>query len=264
MAAKKFLDIAEAAAIAVRENGQLGGPRPARVAPKLKTGLKMAASKQTSEAELARHLKQKRFEAISAFDNDPQFQEEQYGKNLDWGWVTPDLDKTITASSIRSFQKRGMSLPNELRQRILDQLLAMRSSGGNRPLYQEFVDTINTKKSALMEKYKEMGVTDPSVLKGMERGNARNTQSRDAINAILKTFLPMETAGIPREWTGAVSKALPEEMYPSNPRYVSYVRNVSNVMRNMSNNQRNVFLSQLKDWRGPVDQLAEFVVESVQ
>lgn len=252
-AKKKFLDIAKLVADAT-SGGFSGGPpvAPRPVLPNIRNlNPEVAASRQVSDIELSRHLKQKRYDAVSSFDNNPQFQEEQYGKNLDWGWVTPDINLAVTATGLKRMQGRGVGLPKNLEQKVLDQVLAVYTSKGYRPVYQEFVDSI--------QKYGPTG--DDGAVVGP---SAKRNRGRDAYNAIMKTFLPMEQAGIPREWTGVVSKSLPEEMRPSNPRYVSYVRNVSNVMRDMSNNQRNLFLSQLKDWRGPVDQLAEFVVESVQ
>jgi hypothetical protein len=260
MAAKKqFLDIAKLVADTTR-SGLPGVPQVQprfKVAPRFaSTDPKVAAEQQSlREVPLSRNLKQKRYEAISAFDNDPQFQEEQFGKNLDWGWITPDLDVAITATGLKRLQGRGLGLPVKTKKQVLEQVIATRESSKNRldrrPLYQEFADLT--------------GMTREDVAAGRMSGKTRKQNLPDfAYNAIVKTFLPMETAGIPREWTGAVSKALPEEMYPSNKNYVSYVRDVSNAMRNMSNDQRRLFLSQLKDWRGPVDQLAEFVIGATQ
>jgi hypothetical protein len=261
MAAKKqFLDIAKLVADTTR-SGLPGVPQVPLRPDRDYTGWtprysninpEVAAERQSlREVPLSRNLKQKRYEAISAFDKDPQFQEEQYGKNLDWGWVTPDLDVALTASGLKRLQGRGLGLPLKTKQQVLDQVLAVKNPTEIRPLYQEFVDLINKARA--------------DVDAGRMSDKTRKQNLPDyAYTAIMKTFLPMEAAGIPREWTGAVSKALPEEMYPSNKNYVSYVRDVSNAMRNMSNDQRRLFLSQLKDWRGPVDQLAEFVIGATQ
>jgi hypothetical protein len=247
---KQFLDIAKLVADTTRSGlpGVPQVPNPVKMDPGFRNiNPAVAAERQASrDVQLKRHLKEKRYEAISAFENDPQFQEEQFGKNLDWGWITPDPSIAMTASGLRQMQARGLGLPAATRQQALDQVLAVRVKAGHRPLYQEFVDQLNMAKLSV------------DAGRMSERTRKQNLPNY-AYNAMIKTFLPMEAAGIPREWTGAVSRALPEEMYPSNKNYVSYVRQVSIAMRNMDNGQRKLFLSQLKDWRGPVNQLAELV-----
>ena len=218
--------------------------------------------REAREAGVADALRRSREEAVQALSTQPEFAAEQFGRNLDWGFISPDPQSgVITATMLRKLQSRPgdtavlqqMRFAPGFRSNLNDELVSlivtpMRAAGKRRPVYDEYESALE---GMLATRADDLGELPKPTRK--ERANA-------AERAVIKTFLPMEYAGIPREWTGAISKALPEEMTPSNARYVSFVREVSSALRDMTNDQRNLFLSQLKNWRGPVDQLAEFVL----
>lgn len=78
---------------------------------------------------------------------------------------------------------------------------------------------------------------------------------------LMQWFADMEAADIPRQWTGKIAKALwnsntslPFDESPSG--MATNFQNISNLMRPMTNDQRQTFLSLLPRWTGSLDQAA--------
>jgi len=89
-----------------------------------------------------------------------------------------------------------------------------------------------------------------------------------AAQAYMRTFLPAERAGIPREWVGRVMKSLPVNAEPQNmaaPVYDQFMRKLSLHLRDMTDAQRDAYLTALKRWSPKdLDSLYDLVLGSVR
>jgi hypothetical protein len=81
----------------------------------------------------------------------------------------------------------------------------------------------------------------------------------DETTLAMMSFDSLEKAGIPREWTGRVYKALGEDTHPVDilDRAEDSAQAISDNMRQLTNDQRETFLSLLPEWSGSIDDLAE-------
>jgi hypothetical protein len=103
--------------------------------------------------------------------------------------------------------------------------------------------------------------TDNKVLKQFQSSKnpyfSSIKNSKDA-GLVLHDLNMLEASGIPRRWTGKVLPALRETMnndYAAIPQPVA--RNISDLMRTMTNDQRETFVSLLPEWGESLDDLAD-------
>jgi len=82
---------------------------------------------------------------------------------------------------------------------------------------------------------------------------------------IMQDFADMERAGVPRAWTGKLFTPLREYSYTkvkTTPKAAAFIgesaiREVSDLMRPLTNDQRETFVSLLPEWDGSLEDLAE-------
>jgi hypothetical protein len=81
--------------------------------------------------------------------------------------------------------------------------------------------------------------------------------SNASIDKFATDMKELEQAGVPREWTGRLWPALQEQLQePYDMISPTIARQVSAVMRSMSNNERDVFVTMLPRWSGTMEDLA--------
>lgn len=108
----------------------------------------------------------------------------------------------------------------------------------------------------LSEKQHEMGDIAYEKLRRTANPYILETSGYDA-PFVMREFSILEKADFPREWTG---KALPAiRAYQGNFADLSanLVQNISNLMRPMTNDQRETFLALLPEWTESLDELAK-------
>jgi hypothetical protein len=83
----------------------------------------------------------------------------------------------------------------------------------------------------------------------------------DETTVAMLSFDTLEKAGIPREWTGRVYKALRADDHPINvlDRVEDSAQAISDAMRPMTNDQRETFLALLPEWTESLDDLVNAV-----
>jgi len=70
------------------------------------------------------------------------------------------------------------------------------------------------------------------------------------LDRVYRGFARMEKADIPRKWTGKAMNAVLQSKMPVSP------NSLSDLMRPMTNDQRETFLALLPEWTGSMDDLA--------
>lgn len=91
--------------------------------------------------------------------------------------------------------------------------------------------------------------------KSKDKSIAESVFFPEDVDSRMKMFEGLEMADVPREWTGKVLGALLRSKF-ANQRIGAVAPEISNLMRPMTNDQRQAFLNLLPRWTGTLDQAA--------
>jgi hypothetical protein len=108
--------------------------------------------------------------------------------------------------------------------------------------------------TAIYEKY------DPKIIAQIENSSnvALKNAFDDDIDAFMEQMKTLEEADFPREWTGRAYPALRSQLQRPYDRIPPILaKQVSDIMRPLTKDQRETFVALLPDWSGSMDELAE-------